>query len=293
VEKTRAETLAELEGLRQIPALQSLAKGFVQAANRADVSVDVVIDAISKDPALCVRVLRMANSAMVSPAERIEDLGQAVQMLGVLRVRTMEQALFTLRDARSVVGGLDWRHIWIHSFATAALVDEIDRSLGTGLGEQIYLAALLHDVGKMVLATIAPDAYRQVLVSAWNDQGSLEDLERRVLGVDHREAGGIFARQNQLPPCVIAAVCHHNDPAFAESFRLETALVAVSNFISKSHGLGFSGARLNPGDDVEGLPAWAVMEERLGRPIQAAALLEQLSPFIGELRIDLKGLHAA
>ena len=65
--QVRERTLAALGNLRQIPALQSLAQGFMRALNRPEVSVDEVVDTIEKDSALCVRVLRMANSVLVSP----------------------------------------------------------------------------------------------------------------------------------------------------------------------------------------------------------------------------------
>src|SRR5688572_5383320 len=108
----RAQTLEVLEKLQQIPALQSLAKGFLRAATQADGSVEDVVAAVEKDPALCMRVLRMANSAFVKPEKKIEDIFTAVQMLGMRRVSALAQALFTMRDARNMAGGLDWRHLW-------------------------------------------------------------------------------------------------------------------------------------------------------------------------------------
>src|SRR5690349_13140716 len=82
------------------------------------------LEALEKDPALCVRVLRMANSASVRSEKKIEDIFTAVQMLGLRRVSTLAQALFTMRDARNMAGGLDWRHLWVHALATAAIAEE-------------------------------------------------------------------------------------------------------------------------------------------------------------------------
>lgn len=290
----RERTLMALANLKQIPALQSLARGFAQVAGRTDVSVEEIVSSIEKDSALCVRVLGMANSVGVGSEQRIEDLGTAVQMLGVKRIHRLAQALFTLRDAQRMAEGLDWRHLWIHAFATAALAEELERRLRPSTDSQIHLAALLHDVGKIVLSTVAAETYREVLVAAWNGAGRLEDLERARLGVEHREAGVIFAQHHRLPPVVIAAVAHHAAPELAETHRFEVALVSVANYLSKARGLGFSGARLEEGDvEFEDLSAWVVIQEECGRIPDLEVLQEELEPVIAGLRTELRGLREA
>lgn len=292
--KVRQRTLAALDDLRQIPALQSLAQGFLQALSRPEVSVEEVVETIGRDSALCVRILRMANSVLVSPERRIEDLDTAVQMLGVMRVRKAAQALFTLRDANRVAEGFDWRHLWIHALATAAIAEELERELRAADDSQIHLAALLHDVGKIVLSTLAPDDYRDVLVMAWNDGGRLEDLERARLGVDHREAGVVFARHNGLPPIVVEAIAHHERPGDAEKYRLEVALISLANYLSKAHGLGFSGARLEASDgEFETHAAWQVVEQECGGRPNVEAMAAEMDAFVGNLRVELRGLREA
>ncbi|MEO5957711.1 MAG: HDOD domain-containing protein [Opitutaceae bacterium] len=288
----RERTLAGLGKLEQIPALQSLAHGFMRALDRPDVAVDEVVATIEKDSALCVRVLRMANSVLVSSERRIEDLETGVQMLGVTRVRKAAQALFTLRDANRVAEGFDWRHLWIHALATAAIAEELEQQLRSADNSQIYLAALLHDVGKIVLSTLSPDDYREILVATWNDNGRLEDLERARLGVDHREAGVRFARHNGLPAIVVEAIAHHDRPEQAEKHRFEVALISLANYLSKAYGLGFSGARLDASDgEFETLSAWNVVEEELGGRPNVERIATEMGAFVVNLRTELKGLR--
>jgi putative nucleotidyltransferase with HDIG domain len=279
----RERTLAGLRRLQQIPALQSLARGFLHTLNQPDVSIPEVVEAIRKDSALCVRLLRAANSVLVSPERRIEDLDSAGKMM---------QARFTLRDGHRVAAGFDWRHLWIHALATAAIAEELEKRLRSAGDSQIHLAALLHDVGKIVLSTLAPEDYRDVLMRAWHDGGTLDELERDALGVDHREAGVVFAQHNRLPEVVVQAIAHHDNPAEATSHRLEVALISLANHLSKAHGLGFSGARLPAAaaEFVE-LPAWFVVEEMCGGRLDAAAVEAGLQAFLAELRVDLRGLR--
>lgn len=292
----RARSLETLGKLQQIPALQSLAQGFMRATSRTDGSVDEVVAAVEKDPALCVRVLRMANSALVRPEQRIEDIFTAVQMLGLHRVGTLAQAIFTMRDARNMAGsgGLDWRHLWIHALATAAIADELKRQMGGSAGHQLYLAALLHDVGKIVLSTVAPETYRGIMTQVWAGEGRLDALELASFGVGHCEAGVIFGRQSGLPEEVIAAIAHHADPAKAETHRETVAVVSLANYLSKSYGLGFSGNRLEEIDgDFEALPGWAVLAEAAGGNPDVARMAEDMRTFIGGLKQELLGLREA
>ncbi|MBI2815244.1 MAG: HDOD domain-containing protein [Opitutae bacterium] len=290
----RERTLAKLENLRQIPALQSLASGFLKATSRDEASLDEIVAVVQKDPALCVRVLRMANSAFVSPAQRIEDIMAAVQMLGVRRVRTLATALFTMRDSHSVAAGFDWKHLWIHGLATAAVAEELEQRLGLPAQPGLHLAALMHDVGKIVLSTTEPEAYRAVLVESWQGGPRLEALEEARLGVGHGEAGEIFARLNGLPGEIIAAIAHHARPEQAEAHQLLVALVSVANFTCKTYGLGFSGARLDEADgDFETLPAWPVIARHGGGRADPARLEQQLRAFVAQLKPELQSLTEA
>jgi len=290
----RARTLETLKQLQQIPALQSLAQGFLRAAGRTDGSVDEVVASVEKDPALCVRVLRMANSALVRPEQRIEDIFTAVQMLGLRRVGSLAHALFTMRDTRNMAGGVDWRHLWVHALATAAIAEELDRKLGGIAGQQLYLSALLHDVGKIVLATVAPEAYRGVLAEVWNEGSRLDELELRHFGVGHSEAGAIFGRQSGLPDEVIAAIECHANPAKAEKHRQIVAIVSIANYLSKFYGLGFSGARLNETDgELESLPGWSVLTAEAGNNPEVDLLAEGMVKFINGLKPELQGLREA
>jgi putative nucleotidyltransferase with HDIG domain len=288
----RAATLRNLEGLRQIPALQSLVQGVTRTMCREGVSIDEIVESLQKDSSLCVRLLTMANSVSVASVERVEDLPTAVHLLGVARVRRLAQAAFTLHDAQRMAEGVDWRHLWIHALATASIAEELERRIRPSGSSQVYMAALLHDVGKIVLSTVAADAYREVIAASWNGQGRLEDLERAKLGVCHREAGAAFARGNKLSSVVVDVIAHHDDPAKAEMHRIEVALVSAANFISKARGLGFSGARLDDTDgELEDLAAWRVIEEETGYAPDVARLTGEMVEFFVTLRDDVRGMR--
>lgn len=290
----RTATLEGLGKLQQIPALQSLAQGFMRAATRADGSVDEVVQSVEKDPSLCIRVLRMANSASVSPVEKIEDIFTAVHMIGLRRVSTLAQVLFTMRDRRDMAGGLDWRHLWVHALATAAVAEELDRRFGAVAGPQLHLAALLHDVGKIVLATVEPEKYQEIFGEVLREAGRLDRLEVERLGVGHAEAGVLFGKQCGLPEEVVAAIEWHEDPSAAKAYRTTVAVISLANFLSKYYGLGFGGSLLTDEDgDFESQPAWTVLAAEAGVNVDRPQLDREVREFIGGLKPELQELGKA
>jgi HD-like signal output (HDOD) protein len=156
------------------------------------------------------------------------------------------------------------------------------------------MAALLHDVGKIVLSTVAPELYGSVLSEVLAGNSRLDILERERFGVGHAEAGVIFARHGHLPDEVVAAIAHHAAPAEAPAHRRTVAIVNLANFLSKTYGLGFSGARLDETDgDFVSLPGWAVIAEEAGGNFDPAMIEEDMRPFISELKQELLGHREA
>jgi len=291
-ETRRSRTLAARGGLKQLPALQALAKSFIRAAARDDVDLAEVAAAIARDPALSVRVLQLANAAAGGHAAPVEDLGAAVLRLGVGRVRWLSQAIYMLRDSRATAPGFDWRHLWIHALATAAIAEELGRRLGLPAEPLLGLAALLHDVGKLVLAVVCPEDYGAALLAAWNQARPLDELEQVRLGVSHREAGRIYLEQCGLPPVVLAAAVHHHAPAGAPAATQATvAVIALANHLSKAFGLGFSGTGAASAEaEFTELAAWATLEGATGRTFDRWLLEDGLRRWIPQLRTELAHL---
>jgi putative nucleotidyltransferase with HDIG domain len=290
-EEARAATLKGLGELKQVPALRSLVQGVSQIMGKEGVGIDEIAAFMQKDQALCVRIFSMANSAAVGSEQKIDELMPAIQMLGIDCVRRVAQAVTTLRGAQEMGGGLDWRHLWVHTLATAAVAEELDRRINAQPTSQVYLAGLMHDLGKIALSSVDAEAYRDVIVTAWTGTGRLEEIEVAKLGVDHREAGTLFARANGLPEMVIEVIAHHNDPSKAEQYPMEVALVAMANYLVKARGLGFSGSRLDESDgELADSAAVKVITERTGRPLDVAQLEADLAGFFTTFRQELKSM---
>ncbi|MFH1499506.1 MAG: HDOD domain-containing protein, partial [Verrucomicrobiota bacterium] len=158
-------TQVVLQDLRELPSLKNLARRFAGRLSGEDCPLDELAAEVGRDPALALNVLRLANSVAVGSRERVADLPTALHLLGVERVRRLALLLAAMGDARGVAPGFDWGQLWLHSAACAALAEQLAGWSGVGAGAEARLAGLLHDVGKIALSAVAPDAYRAVLVA--------------------------------------------------------------------------------------------------------------------------------
>lgn len=288
-------TQVALEELRDLPSLRGLARRFAQTVEQDYCLLDEVVAEVERDPALTLNVLRRANSAATGVRERVQDLEQALQLLGVVRVRMMAQLQSALEDARALAPGFDWSHLWMHSAACAGLADRLDHELGLRLGPSVHLAALLHDVGKIALSAVAPQAYRSILVAAWSTRVELPGLEEARLGIDHREAGWIVGREAELPAPILSAIAHHDAADRApESHRALVATVAVANWLARAHGLGFSGNGVPVSGPLAESEAWQALASILDQSPDPDALEELcVTEWLPPIRAELRAMRSA
>jgi hypothetical protein len=91
---------------------------------------------------------------------------------------------------------------------------------------------------------------------------------------------------------VVQAIAHHGRPEQAEAHRLEVALVSLGNFLAKAYGVGFSGSRLSERDgEFADHPAWAIIEQEIGRRPDIDQISDQMKVFIKRLRTQLAALR--
>jgi len=141
--------------------------------------------------------------------------------------------------------GIDPVDLWIHSLGTAIYARELARSVDTVDPQEAYLAGLLHDVGKFVLAGCCRELYPNVVQQARQGSVPLHNTESERLGYHHAEIGAWLAEPWRLPPLYAHAILHHHHPvegALTEKSQfLLTGLVALANNLCYGQNLGSGG----------------------------------------------------
>lgn len=213
--------------IRDLPPLPSIVLDLISSFEREDVDVGLLAEQISRDPALSARMLRLANSSFYGLQSKVGTVSQAIVVLGFNSARALAVAgnvIETFEDAKA--GDIDVGEFWRHSIATALCARGLARHAGLAQ-DHAFIAGLLHDVGRLVLASGFPVHYARVVDFCAREGTTLSEAELRVLGVDHQSVGQLVSEAWNFPLAIQGAISRHHGPACAELANLIRAANAV------------------------------------------------------------------
>lgn len=201
--------------VRELAPLPQALVEALRVLRRDGASAASCVSAIERDPALSVRVLRLANSGFYGASKRIASIGDAVKLLG-LRTVAAVLAAASLRGALGSMpeGGLSPDHYWRHSLGTAVAARELAPELGLD-PDEAFIAGLLHDIGRWMMALFHPRETARAMAWARDNGADCQSGERRFLGVTHDELGAQVARHWNFPPATLHAIAAHHTPLAA------------------------------------------------------------------------------
>ena len=221
-----------VESVESLPTLPEVYLELVQAMNDPKAGVDHAGRVIASDLGMSAKVLQLVNSAFFGLPVRVRDVPQAVALLGlgVIRPLVLSTGVFRQFETRDL-GGLSLRRLTAHSLRVATHARDLaDRHAAKCDGDpaDFFLAGMLHDVGRLVLAQARPGDYAQVCRDTRRDPTALADREREAFGATHAEVGGALLQLWGLPSFLVEAVAFHHTPsAFGPAAARLSPLTAV------------------------------------------------------------------
>lgn len=240
---SRVEVESRLRQCTLLPSLASL-NHLLRDRFTADQRYALPMgEAFSQDPSLAARVLRLANSVYAGLSEPLTSLEEAVASLGLRPVRELALAAPIIEDLQTAVGEVSfpWPEFWRHSLATALLTREIASAMQPAADEADFLAGLLHDVGRIVMAAEFPVAFAEFCRRAAEPGVEVRGLEKEVFGLEHGELGALYLERHGLPPAMIEVARFHTQPGLASAHCMLVAAVQLANGLARSNGIGQSG----------------------------------------------------
>jgi len=155
---------------------------------------------IESDPGLTGQVLRFVNSSYFGFSREISSIKLAITLVGIRTIKNFAlwSAVFSLMP-NPKCGPFDLKNLWQDSLRRALFARATGKLLGMKEAEEPFSAALLQDMAIPLLAKEAPAAYNKLLDARNDGKVALSELERRIFGWTHAEAGGMIARQWNLP----------------------------------------------------------------------------------------------
>ncbi|MBI5017492.1 MAG: HDOD domain-containing protein [Deltaproteobacteria bacterium] len=204
-------TFGFLDEMRELPSLPQVLVKIARVASDPKASAAEMAEVILRDQALTLKLLRIANSARYALyAQRVTTVSRAVMLLGFQSVRAMSLGLGTYHLLSALQrGGAILEGFWREAISTAVICQELAGLFGVTVSEEAFVAGLLHDVGKLVLAQHDPERASQLYGSAPRGPGLLA-AERELFGVDHTGVAGELARRWELPEVLRKAMTQHH-----------------------------------------------------------------------------------
>jgi HD-like signal output (HDOD) protein len=229
--------VTQLQGLPSIPALYL---ELLNVLGAEDPSVERIAEIMARDLGMCTKMLQLVNSAFFGLARDLSNPEEAVMYLGLDTIKALVLSLqiFALFE-RVKVAGFSYETLWTHCWQTGVLAKRLAglEGLQAHQMDQAFTAGLLHDVGKLILATSMPTAYQDVLRLQMKQQIPLWQAEQNHFGVSHAEVGGYLLSLWGLPSGLVEIVAWHHRPLDAreERFSPLTAIHVANAFEHEAH----------------------------------------------------------
>jgi putative nucleotidyltransferase with HDIG domain len=220
--------LAEaFEDVERFPVLVESRERVIRAATGEGTGIGAIVEAVEADVALTVSVLRFANRAGLV-AGGVAGIPAAVEVLkpsGVLAIAGTAPT-FDFFDSN---GGWELKpeRFRVHALATQRAADQIGRTVGWVDRDELAVAALLHDVGRLVISRLHPGYKVYFDATARTPEQRMRE-EREQLGIDHALVGGVLARRWNLPQRIAVAIERHH----AEDAEGLAAMVSTADMVA-------------------------------------------------------------
>jgi len=201
-----------VRNLDDLPSLPAVVMELLNSIDQDDVDISVLAKKVSHDQALTAKTLRLANSSLYGLQVKVTTIQQAITYLGFQTTRNLiTAAAVTGCFAEGHCPGFDHKAFWRHSIATAACAKVLARQMRFNQ-DYAFTAGLLHDIGRLVLVSCFPNQYSITLAYRDEHDCYLLEAERKVLGVDHVDAGMALAEHWNFSDTMRLAIGGHHDP---------------------------------------------------------------------------------
>jgi diguanylate cyclase (GGDEF)-like protein len=204
------QLLSRIRQCPTLPSLPTIAMDVLELAQRDEVDISEIARTISKDPALSSKILRTVNSSFYGRAQSISQVSQALVILGLQSVKTLVLGFSLVSNLQQSKG---FKHLdyWKRSIYAATAAKTLAARSHMVQVEECFLAALLQDLGMLVLDQVLQEEYAAIHEKTATHR-DLTATEQLTLGMSHAEVSGLLADTWKLPPVLSIPMRHHHDP---------------------------------------------------------------------------------
>ncbi|MFN4895378.1 MAG: HDOD domain-containing protein [Pseudomonadota bacterium] len=225
-------------GLKSVPIMPGAAQEAFRIATNPNAEAHDFIGLLEGDEGLSSRVLKIANSVFYDRGGGSKTIVDAVNVIGISELRN-------LMNATALAGLFPVRHhlrveFWGHNVATGIAAKVVARALMPSVVDQVFLAGLMHDVGKLLILQQHVDNYERVVKRGLTEGAESVAAEAKVYPFDHAQVGQLIAEKWNFSPDLYEAIGDHHKPWADIQGGSLASIVKLSNLIAHTLGLGIT-----------------------------------------------------
>lgn len=243
--KKLKEKLLKIGDLATLPVV---AANVIQLTQNPKSSALEVGKAISLDPALTSKVLKVANSAFYGFPQKISTINNAIIVLGFSNIRNIVLSVAVIDAFKDKQGGnlFNKTEFWKHSIACGIASSILASSISLKNSEEAFIWGLLHDFGKIIMDTYIHEEYKQIMYNVKKKNILIIDAEQSHLGFNHTAVGSLVATKWNMPPALIKAVKFHHNPVLDYNSLRISSIVHLADILCRTLNLGYGGDNAIP-----------------------------------------------
>lgn len=194
-----------------------------------DTTIQELVDVVQLDTGIAATVLRLANSAWYGLPSKVDTISRAITLIGQRALRDLVLSTSVITTFKGISSEfVDMRDFWDNSVTCGVVTRNLAQRVGIRESERMFLAGLLHKVGRLAFYASRPVQYRQVLQDRKNGEAAIIAAERAVFGFDYAQLGAALLCAWRVPSALDEVIEYQLDPLRAPNQVQEAAIVHMA-----------------------------------------------------------------
>jgi putative nucleotidyltransferase with HDIG domain len=227
--------------IKEVSTLPQVLKKILDVTADPSSGASDLQDILKSDPALTIKILKVANSAYYGLSQKVTNVKKAIIFLGFKTVKNLSVAVSVsdMFSSDEIILGYSRSELWKHSVSVAICAKSITQRMGLVEMEDIFTAGIMHDVGIIIEDQYINEYFKMVLTDKDLASNGIIETERKIFGFDHSALGEKVVRLWKIPEEIAILISYHHKPSVApEKYRQSVAIIYLADIICSVKKIG-------------------------------------------------------